>query len=423
MHTNQVVKIKWIKILPFLAFILLSMLPLRFIIDEKADSYVGLILFVFSIFLIALRVNNIIPNSQHFRFLIIFYLFTITTTLAYFGYTDADQFNFNEIFRLSYILFLAIALSAIKYEKFIINNFDRFFILCGIFFLVFTLVYNKVVLDINFIEILKREEFTFIQEKFKFKGLGSGTMFAFILLLLSNLSFLNLLFVQKNKIISIALIFFIWLVMLSTIQRGILLQALFSIVILAKLSKINFSKRLLYMFLGFLIISSSLYFFWEDYFYRIFIEPVVSPETFWSGRWLSIQFALNSIKDFDIFEILSGTGTNRINLILEANNLEMLHNDYLMLFYNYGIIGLIFWIAFLLSILITSLQFGRSDDHNIKKLSIISTIFILNLILASLHTNMIHEYKGFILTLLPFLILLSHHFKLKKHRKYVVFNA
>jgi len=411
MNATRKSKINYVKNLFLLIFILLSMVPLRFIFSGRADSYFGMFLILLSFLYIASHIQSIVMALQTIKFLILFYVFVVGNSLIYFIDSDAGQYN--EMFRLTFIFALAIVLSNIKYDKFIVKNFDYIFLSIGVVTTVFALIYSKLVLDINFLDLVKHEELSYVKQRFKYKGFGSGTVFAYILLLLFNLAFLNFLEKKRRALYILTMVFTSFLIF-YTIQRGILLQLLISIGLLTKMIKGKFLK---YSLIGYLIISSILYQFWEDYYYRFFIEPMISMETFSSGRSISLRLALDNIKKFDIFEILAGQGTNRINLILEEYGFSMLHNDYLMVFSNYGIIGSALWILFLLSMFRVSLKYFRSNDNNIRKLSIISTIFILNLALASLHTNMIHEYKGFILSLLPLFIIFSCQIKNKNKNR------
>jgi hypothetical protein len=140
------------------------------------------------------------------------------------------------------------------------------------------------------------------------------------------------------------------------------------------------------------------------------IENLTGKNNFSAGRIDSITYLFSKIESLTHFLIGHGPGVSEKLLLLK--NMQLPHNDYVVFLYDFGIIGLILWVTYLLKFVKVSKKMLDVDRTNIlAKLSLVSLLLLL------FRTNFdtaLNKYTEYVIYLIFPLLCFKQYSQIKK---------
>jgi O-antigen ligase len=324
--------------------------------------------------------------------------------LFFFGVIDL-----REIYRISFIFIMLTFLASINYDQLKLKKLEKVIFLSGIIIILF---YGYFYL--TKIELFRQNEIeSYIFRRFQ--GFGSGDYVSSAMLFFSNFYLLE--FILKKRRVTVLILFLVSVILLgATGSRWALIALVISLSIILftargrKTSTFFGITAIILVGLIFLMIHGNLYKT------RLAPSHYKNIYLYTSGRWFSYQFTMEKfIENLTPITFLFGNGSNKINILLEQYGLPMVHNDYIMIFFNYGIVGLILWLWFLYS-LVSFSKYGMKNAESLIYyiFAVLAFAQSISIILMGFFTLIIQSYVRMPLMFLPICIVLS---KLKYHQR------
>lgn len=392
-------KLNYFELFIISSFLIIALYPLRFIEKEIIGLNIeqlvaNIIISIIFLYLIA-HVHLIIKVKK--EILPLFLLFIISLpSLILWVYEITD---YKEIYRIGFILISIVFLSSLQYDDKFLRVLRIILFWIGFLF----------ILILGYLWIKNSGFFL----KNRFIGFGSGTLLAESFLIYFWYFAINMIAEKKfTKRLLYAVLAILSIMILGTTgSRGTLVGFIISIltcVILFKkfIKGFKMIALLIVIFICFVLIYNI---FYDITIKRFYMERSVSgyePLYLWSsGRIDPLRYTIEKIYESNLLLLFLGHGSNKINLELETHKLVILHNDYLTIFYNYGIIGFLLWVSFLFKIFKRTISFWKQSLKNVFKkddllFPALAVLSAVNIIWIGFHTTMLASY-----TWLPFLFL------------------
>ncbi|QFF98025.1 hypothetical protein PB01_03885 [Psychrobacillus glaciei] len=338
-----------------------------------------LIILLLSMYIVisVLGTYGIIIFDYYLKLLILFCLLTYVMLSIYFKILNKSKFKVIDIFSIFYILYYLIYLL-------INNSLNLGYVLIIFYFPLITLAASF---------SIKKSNLQFVLNLFLILSFFLMLTFSYETIILGEVngiyintiyySILSILFVliNKNVFVKYLGIFYILILSAYSSKRTALIIALIiiSLEILRNISKNNSYYQ---VFLKYLKISLSIFLVIFSFYATVEIFNSKIDEKILnifndggSGRTDIIYILFNELKISNIFEILWGHGVNSTSIYTGGLSA---HNDFLEVFFNYGLFGLmlyiVFWVILLYRLLI--MRKAKSDDTFVYMISIIVFLFV-----------------------------------------------
>ncbi len=391
-------KFNYFRLFIITSFLIIALYPLRFIEKEiigfNLEQLISnIIISIIFLYLIA-HIHLIKIKKEILPLCLLFIISLPSLVLWLYEITD-----YKEIYRIGFILISIVFLSSLQYDDNFLKIINKIFFWIGFLF----------ILILGYLWI-KNSDFFLIN---RFKGFGSGTLLAESFLIFFWYFTINMIAEKKftKRLLYAVLAIMSIMILGATGSRGTLIGfiiSIFTCVILFRkfIKGFKMIALLIVIFTCFVLIYNI---FYDITIKRFYIESSFKgydPLYLWSsGRVDPLRYTIEKIYESNLLSLILGHGSNKINLELETHNIVLLHNDYLTIFYNYGIFGLLLWVSFLFNIFKRTILFWKQSLKNVFQkndllFSALAVLSAINIIWVGFHTTILASY-----TWLPFLFL------------------